>query len=309
MKGCRLVEQGYETGSCQVVKGEKEKPACKVTLKKEDGELHRMIKSMHHSVPEYYFSIYQSGCNLSCKFCHSWTFTQFMEGDWVTPSDIARRAEKYEAEVNVKEPQERATSFHAESAKEKSSSTPVRNIVGFTGGDVTCCPEFYAQCTRKIKKRTDLKVLIETNGYGLTDKNLQILDKAGVDSFWLDIKAFDEKRHKELTGVRNERILNLPEKLSKRGFVFEVSSLYIPNCVELEELRKVAVLLSSVDENIPFEILAYFPEHQMTNRPPKTEEVIDAYKVAKGVGLKNVRLGNVGVSAKDLEAHVDTSSP
>ena len=49
---------------------------------------------------------------------------------------------------------------------------PARNIVAFTGGDLTCCPEYYIQCAQRIKAETALWVLMETNGYGLTPQNL-----------------------------------------------------------------------------------------------------------------------------------------
>ncbi|MBW1692121.1 MAG: hypothetical protein JRJ70_15515 [Deltaproteobacteria bacterium] len=42
---------------------------------------------------------------------------------------------------------------------------PARNIVGFTGGDLACQPEFYCQAAEAIKaQREDLWVLFETNG-------------------------------------------------------------------------------------------------------------------------------------------------
>jgi pyruvate-formate lyase-activating enzyme len=175
---------------------------------------------------------------------------------------------------------------------------PARNIVAFTGGDLTCCPEYYTECTRLIKAETDLWVLIETNGYGLTPQNLDVLKVAGVDSFWLDIKAHDGADHKWLTGCFNRNILKLPEEIVKRGFVLEVLSLYIPNLVETPQLKKIAQLIFEVDPEIPFTILAFFPEYQMKRyKSPKVSEMIVAYMEARAVGLRNVRLGNTGIFA------------
>jgi pyruvate-formate lyase-activating enzyme len=179
---------------------------------------------------------------------------------------------------------------------------PARNIVAFTGGDLTCCPEFYAQCTRLIKAETDLWVLLETNGYGLTPQNLDALKEAGVDSFWLDIKAFDEGDHKWLTGCFNRHLLKLPEEIIKRGFVLEVLSLYIPNLVETPQLRKIAKLLFDLDPEIPFTILAFCPEYQMKRyKSPKAREMVEAYLAVKATGLRNVRLGNIGVFTSSEE--------
>jgi pyruvate formate lyase activating enzyme len=174
--------------------------------------------------------------------------------------------------------------------------------VGFTGGDLTCRSDFYAHCARLIKENTSLWVLIETNGYGLTPENLDLLEESGADSFWLDIKAEDNERHRWLTGCDNQWILQLPEEMIKRNFVLEVLSLYIPEVVEAKELGRIAARLAAVDMSIPFTILAFFPEYQMKDfRTPTVEEMVCAYENARNAGLTRVRLGNLGVFAKTVE--------
>jgi pyruvate-formate lyase-activating enzyme len=41
-------------------------------------------------------------------------------------------------------------------------------------------------------------------------------EHAGIDSFWLDIKAYNDEVHRRLTGVSNARILKLPEAFKER---------------------------------------------------------------------------------------------
>jgi pyruvate-formate lyase-activating enzyme len=174
--------------------------------------------------------------------------------------------------------------------------------VAFTGGDLSCRPDFYAACAGLIKEETELLVLIETNGYGLTSRNLDFLQESGVDSFWLDIKAYDLEVHRWLTGCGNERILKLPEEMVKKGFALEVLSLYIPGVVETSQLIEIAKVLQAVDAGIPFTILAFFPEFRMKDyRSPKLFEMIEAHKAVTSQGLKNVRLGNTGIFAKSYE--------
>ena len=179
---------------------------------------------------------------------------------------------------------------------------PARNIVAFTGGDLTCRPLFYARCARLIKDKTSLWVLIETNGYGLTPENLRLLKDSGVDSFWLDIKAYHHKVHRWLTGCSNEEVLKLPGRLREMGFILEVLSLYIPGVVESDQLRLIARLLAGVDADIPFTILAFFPQYLMKSyRPPNVEEIVRAYQEVKAEGLRKIRLGNIGVFARREE--------
>ncbi|NIO28569.1 MAG: radical SAM protein [Candidatus Latescibacteria bacterium] len=326
---CKLVAQGFKPGSCAVEVNGKRSVACVATLRKHEGSLQRLISAVHLSRPENYLSIYQSGCNLSCRKCHSWYFSQEAKGQWQSPEQILEQAIAYDKQVTLHEPRERATAWHASEScrccgscivNDKRSDScpgvtppesvvlspqgfgPARNIVAFTGGDLTCLPEFYGECTRLIKDRTKLWVLIETNGYGLTSRNLDYLQESGVDAFWLDIKAFDPRTHKWLTGCTNESILHLPEEMVKRGFVLEVLSLYIPNLVEGDELVNIARLIEKVDRTIPFTVLAFFPEYRMRDyQTPTIEKMVEAYKRIKSLGLENVRLGNIGVFVRTEE--------
>jgi pyruvate formate lyase activating enzyme len=297
---------------------------------------------MHLSRPENYLSIYQSGCNFSCRKCHSWYFSKVASGQWLRPEDILETVKEYEGQITLVEPRERATAWHAHVSchccgscllgGERSTRCPgvldpgritlsaqgfgpARNIVAFTGGDLTCRPQFYGSCAQLIKANTRLWLLIETNGYGLTREHLDFLRESGVDSFWLDIKAEDPERHRWLTGCDNQWVLQLPAEMRRRDFVVEVLSLYIPGVVEAEELGRIASLLAVVDPAIPFTILAFFPEYQMREvRPPTIEEMIRAYAAAKSSGLTRGRLGNLGVFARTLadyrllEEHVDRNA-
>lgn len=129
----------------------------------------------------------------------------------------------------------------------------------------------------KIKtENLGLWILFETNGYGLTSKNLDFLKSCGVDAFWLDIKAWDKEIHKKLTGCENTWILRLPEEIL-----------------------------------ILFTILAFFGEYKLKEvRSPTLKEMLEAYHAVKEAGLKNVRLGNIGVfvsTQQELELLLETA--
>lgn len=323
-----MVNQGYTSGSCLVTLPDgSQLSACRATLKKEGDLYYRLIKSAHLSRPEDYFSIYQSGCNHSCLKCHSWRFSKIYSGSWLSTDEIAELCVDYELIVTVREPRERATMWHATDLCHHCGSCvtkgtrsflcpkklkpeqillspqgygPARNIVAFTGGDIACNAEFYAQATEKIKRAcNNIWVLLETNGYGLTPENLDLLAAANLDSFWLDIKAYDETIYKKLCGASNKWILKAPEEIINRGFTLEVLSLFIPNWVEEDQLVEIARLLCSVDPNIPFTLLAFFPEYKLqANRSPSLMEMLRAYLAVKEVGLKKVKIANCHVFAR-----------
>jgi pyruvate-formate lyase-activating enzyme len=328
---CNMVKQGYKKGACEVELNDgSNHPACQATLSFIDGQYYRVISAMHLSRPEDYFSIYQSGCNHNCLKCHSWEFSKHFNGRWYSTNEIAEECKNYEKCVTISEPRERALMYYAHDlckhcgscvlfnkrsplcpnkvSKEKivlgpQGFGPARNIIAFTGGDIACQADFYAEVTRKIKQRCEkLWVLLESNGYGLTPKNLNLFQRAGLDSFWLDIKAYDEDIYKKLCGTSNKTVLNSPKEIIKRNFVLEILTVYIPNLIELDQFEKIAQLIVELDDSIPFHILAFFPKYKLKSfRSPNLDEIMETFITVKEIGIKNIQVGNIGVFAKTDE--------
>ena len=323
---CFIKYQGY--GSCGLdVDGRK---PCDVGLKVGKDGLRRLIYDIVLSRPEDYLSIYQSMCNHRCLKCHSWYFTQIPKGDWYRPEDVLKEVLTYREQVTVVEPRYRATMWHASDLCAHCGSClirghpgpfcpmrlnpdqilespqgfgPARNIVSFTGGDLYCQPAFYIKAFKLIKREApDLWIHIETNGYGLTPKNLELLYEAGLDSIWLDMKAYYEDTYKWLCGTTNKWILELPQRIKDLGIVLEVVLLYIPRVVEVDQIRCFGRLIANVDTDIPVMLLAFFPQYLMMNyESPTLEQMLKAYRALREEGLRNVRLGNVGVFCRTIE--------
>ena len=327
---CYLESLGYPPcGNVVTVDSTFMRP-CDAGLRKVGGYVERLIYDIVLSRPEDYLSIYQSCCNHNCLKCHSWYFSQYAKGKWMKPEDILKEVLKYRETVTVWEPRSRATMWHASDlcahcgvckvseskgvfcpGKLKPEQIlfspqgygPARNIVSFTGGDLYCQPSFYVKVFKLVKREApEIWIHIETNGYGLVRENLELYYSAGLDSIWLDMKAFDEKTYRELCGTTNKWILEIPSIAKDLGIVLEVVLIYIPGLVELDQIEKFAKLLLEVDKEIPITILAFFPEYLLSGfRKPTYNEMVNAYRVMEKYGLKKVRLGNVGVFCKTTE--------
>jgi len=178
---------------------------------------------------------------------------------------------------------------------------PARNIISFTGGDVYCCYELYCDIFSKIKKEygDELWIHIETNGYGLVRPILERLYSSGLDSIWLDMKAFHDDVYRKLCGTTNKWILEVPQVCKDLGIVLEVVLLYIPGIVELNEIMTFGKYLAEVDRRIPVMVLAFFPRYKLSDRrEPTYDEMVSAYRILRNMGMENVKLGNVGVFCK-----------
>jgi len=329
MLSCMLKAQGYESCGCLTEVGNALTLPCRAGLRVRGGEVYRLIYDIVLSRPEDYLSIYQSSCNHNCLKCHSWYFAQIARGYWYSPEELVKEVLKYRERVTVWESRERATMWHASDLCAHCGMCiltgskglycpgkltldkvmwspqgygPARNIVSFTGGDLYCQPAFYVKVFKLIKREApDMWVHIETNGYGLTPKNLETLYEAGLDSIWLDMKAYYEETYRYLCGTTNKWVLELPAIIHDMGIVLEVVLLYIPGLVEVDQLEKFAELLVEVDKDIPVMLLAFFPEFKLLHlRSPTLDEIVAGYMVLKK-RLNKVRIGNVGVFCKTTD--------
>ena len=323
---CNMLIQGYESCRCYTEVNGYPTPPCRAGLRVSSGEIYRLIYDIVLSRPEDYLSIYQSSCNHNCLKCHSWYFTQVAKGFWYSPSELLSEVLKYREKVTVYEPRNRATMWHASDlcahcgmciltgirgpycpgklSPDKVTWSlqgygPARNIISFTGGDLYCQPAFYIKAFKIIKRETpELWIHIETNGYGLTPKNLEALYEAGLDSIWLDMKAYSEDTYKYLCGTTNKWILELPAQILDMGLVLEIVLLYIPGLVEVNQIEKFADHLANINKDIPIMLLAFFPEYKLSYlREPTFEEMIATYRALKNK-LNRVRVGNIGVFCK-----------
>lgn len=325
---CYLESLGYRSCGNVVNVGNRLMRPCDAGFRVSEENIERIIYDIILSRPEDYLSIYQSGCNHYCLKCHSWYFSQYIRGKRMGPESIVKEALKYREEITVWEPRKRATMWHASDLCNHCGMCkvrgergpfcpgrlkpeqilfspqgygPARNIVSFTGGDLYCKPDFYVKTFKLIKKEIpDIWIHIETNGYGLVRENLELYYSAGLDSIWLDMKAFNEDSYRKLCGTTNKWILEVPILAHELGLVLEIVLLYIPNFVELNQMEKFAKYISNIDKDIPVMLLAFFPEYMLVGfRKPTYNEMVSAYKILKKHGLGNVKLSNLGVFCKD----------
>jgi pyruvate formate lyase activating enzyme len=119
--------------------------------------------------------------------------------------------------------------------------------------------------------------------------------KPYLDAANVDLKGFDEARHKRRTGASIEPVKRNIRLMRGMGIWVEVTTLIIPTENDSdEELRAVAGFLASVDAGIPWHVSAFHPTYKMTNLPSTpVSTVLRACKIGKGEGLRYVYGGNV----------------
>jgi pyruvate formate lyase activating enzyme len=135
----------------------------------------------------------------------------------------------------------------------------------------------------------------------LLDQALELsLTTGGCLKF--DVKAFDDRLHRALTGVSNRQTL---ENLGRAAARFGerradgappviVSTLLVPGYVDPKEVGRIAGFIADIEPQTPYALLAFAPHFYMPDLPTTSaNHANEALDAARGAGLQNVRLGNI----------------
>jgi pyruvate formate lyase activating enzyme len=231
--------------------------------------------------PEYGYenlAVFFHACSFNCLFCQNWHFKR----ETLRPDTIP-------VESLVSDVDERTA------------------CICYFGGDPTPQMPFSLKASRlAIEENKDriLRVCWETNGSmhpGLLDKALDIALASG-GSIKFDLKAWDEDLHIALTGVTNRRTLEnfkrAAEKFNSRPVPPPViaNSLIVPGYIDSEEIGNIAKYIASINTDIPYSLLAFYPHFYMSDMPLTTKKLAEeCRKAALDAGLKKVRIGNVNL--------------
>jgi len=115
-----------------------------------------------------------------------------------------------------------------------------------------------------------------------------------------DLKAWDENLHIALTGITNKRtlqnFLKVCEKIKERPIppLLIASTLLVAGYIDEDEIRNIARFIASINPDIPYSLLAFYPHFYMSDIPlTKTITAETCMRAAQEEGLRNVRIGNI----------------
>ena len=151
----------------------------------------------------------------------------------------------------------------------------------------------YAYDTAKIAHNKGLKNNFVTNGY-MTAEALDMIAPY-LDAANVDLKSFSEKFYKEICSARLKPVLENIKQMKDTGIWVEVTTLIIPTLNDAEgELRKITRFILSVSPEIPWHVSAFYPTHQMLDKPRTSPEIIRrAREIGLEEGLRYVYTGNI----------------
>lgn len=126
-----------------------------------------------------------------------------------------------------------------------------------SGGDPLLRPDFTRELLKRAKA-SGLHTCLETSGYARWEDIEALIPY--VDIFLWDVKETDSARHKQFTGVGNERILDNLHRLDAAGAQIVLRCPLIPGYNAREEhLHAIAALAESLRGVIRIDVEPYHP--------------------------------------------------
>ena len=238
-------------------------------------------KPLNHFYPgTSVLSFGTAGCNLGCKFCQNWDISKSREverlSEIATPEAIAEAARRHGC-----------------------------RSVAFTYNDPVIWAE-YAIETARACRAVGIKTVAVTAGYISPEARgpfYEFMDAANVD-----LKGFTEEFYRTVTYSHLQPVLDTLEWLKKETDVwFEITNLIIPQSNDsMDDIRRMCQwIIERLGDDVPLHFTAFHPDFRMLDRPnTPLATLLEAYDVARQVGLKHVYVGNV-----DDVAHQSTYCP
>jgi pyruvate formate lyase activating enzyme len=237
--------------------------------------------------PEYSYSkgpeigyknlaVFYNSCSLNCLFCQNWQWREnALKKKTMSADELSDCVDEY------------------------------TSCICYFGGDPAPQLPHAIRASRlamKNRKGRILRICWETNGT-MNPKLLKAMADISLETggcIKFDLKSYDEGLNIALTGITNKRtlenFLSLADYNRKRPDPppLVASTLLVPGYVDDEEIGNLAKFIASIDKNIPYSLLAFYPHFNMRDLPTTSRaHALRALDIAKSTGLERVRMGNI----------------
>ena len=201
--------------------------------------------------PGIRFVVFLSGCPLRCQYCHN-------PDTW----DMAKSGKLTDSVEVIK--------------KIKDACNFIKDNGGITisGGEPLMQPGFVIEILKECKKM-GLHTVLDTSGFLVKNLTKDVLKN--TDLFITDLKCYNPKTYKKVTGVELQPTLQFIETLEKNNKPFWLRFVLVPGLTDnIEDIGKMADYVSKLKHMEKFEIL---PFHKMGEF--KWKELGYKYKLSK----------------------------
>lgn len=199
------------------------------------GKIHSFESFGAADGPGVRFIVFMHGCPFRCVYCHNpdtWAIEKpAME---LTPQEVLSRALRFR-------------DYWGENGG-----------ITLSGGEPMMQAEFAAELF-ELAHREGVTTCLDTAAgpFRRGDQMIERMIKA-TDTVLLDIKAFDPKLHRKITGADNSQVLDFARYLSEMGVPTWIRRVMVPGLTDGEDdMRKTREFISLLDNVVKVELLPY----------------------------------------------------
>ena len=219
--------------------------------------------------PGIRFVVFMQGCPLRCVYCHNRDMWDGTEGKEYRAEEVIEEMKKYINYINFS-----------------------GGGITVTGGEPLLQPDFVTELF-KIANKMNIHTAVDTSGFAKLDNVKELLEY--TDLVLLDIKHADEEKHKEITGVENEKIIKFAKYVSRQNIPIWIRYVLVPGLTDDEHhLKKAANFIKELKTVENVEVLPYHTmgvykweklgyEYQLEGI--KAPESVDITKAKKILGI------------------------
>ena len=241
--------------------------------------------------PGIRFVLFLSGCSLRCRYCHNPDTSYVRRGRLRSADDVLKEIARYRDFLQA-----------------------AGGGVTLSGGDPLFQPDF-AGAVLKGCRKLGLHTCLDTSGHLGVNAGEEML--ADTDLVLLDIKAWNPKRYRALTGGELRPTLEFAERLASLRKPVWLRYVLVPgvtdNLEEIEELSRHAALLGNVER---VDVLSAAQMYDATTRAFEgadgavmcaavadyTPDTVSQTKLKKGEGEMHITLRRTRDIAAELGA-------
>ncbi len=187
--------------------------------------------------PGVRFVVFVQGCRMRCRYCHNPDTWKIGEGELWNAEDIMNKALRYKPYWGNE------------------------GGVTVSGGEPLLQLEFVTELFELLKKN-GINTCLDTAGGPFNDDPewLAAFDRLmrSTDLVMLDIKHIDSAKHKELTGIPNENILECARHMDELGTKMWIRHVLVPGYTDSDEqLNGIHEFVSQLRNVTRVEVLPY----------------------------------------------------
>jgi pyruvate formate lyase activating enzyme len=148
--------------------------------------------------------------------------------------------------------------------------------------------------TAKLAHAAGLKNIMVSNGYINKEPLIELIPY--LDAANIDLKCFDNRLYRQITGGSLQPVLETILLLKNYNVWVEITNLIIPGYTD--DMGMISKMCDWMVENnlqdVPLHFSRFFPAYKMSDVPPTPVETVEkAAEIAKSKGIKYVYFGNV----------------